>query len=92
MSGASEQAKGRASGPVLPSVFLVVLAHSVIRRLVRLYRTLLLIVFQTLLFTGQSSSPEVSGKRYFATLLYILQWYDVNITDPESKGYKVTLP
>jgi len=46
------------------------------------------VFLQTLLFTGQSSSPEVSGKRYFATLLYILQWYDVNITDPESKGYK----
>lgn len=46
------------------------------------------VFLQTLLFTGQSSSPEVSGKRYFATLLYILQWYDTDITDPASKGYK----
>ena len=28
MSGASEQANGRASGPVLKSAFLVILAHS----------------------------------------------------------------
>jgi len=46
------------------------------------------VFLQTLLFTGQSSSPDVSGKRFFATLLYILQWYDPNITDPESRGYK----
>jgi len=46
------------------------------------------VFLQTLLFTGQSSSPEVSGKRYFATLLYILQWYDPDITDPDSKGHK----
>jgi len=46
------------------------------------------VFLQTLLFTGQSSSPEVSGKRYFATLLYILQWYDARLTDPESKGFK----
>jgi len=46
------------------------------------------VFLQTLLFTGQSSSPEVSGKRYFATLLYILQWYDKHITDSDSKGYK----
>ena len=30
MSGASERANGRASGPVLQSVFLVVLDHSVL--------------------------------------------------------------
>jgi len=46
------------------------------------------VFLQTLLFTGQSSSPEISGKRYFATLLYILQWYDQHITDKDSKGYK----
>jgi len=46
------------------------------------------VFLQTLLFTGQSSSPEISGKRYFATLLYILQWYDSDITDTNSKGYK----
>ena len=31
MSGASERANGRASGPVLQSVFLVILAHCVVR-------------------------------------------------------------
>ena len=32
MSGASEQANGRASGPVLQSVFLVILAHGEMAR------------------------------------------------------------
>jgi len=46
------------------------------------------VFLQTLLFTGQSSTPEISSKRYFATLLYILQWYDTDVTDSNSKGYK----
>ena len=35
VSGASERANGRASGPVLQSVFLVVLAHSVLKDAVK---------------------------------------------------------
>lgn len=46
------------------------------------------VFLQTLLFTGQSSTPEISSKRYFATLLYILQWYDKDVTNPSSKGYQ----
>lgn len=46
------------------------------------------VFLQTLLFTGQSSTPEISSKRYFATLLYILQWYDTDVTDSKSKGHK----
>jgi hypothetical protein len=34
---------------------------------------------------------STSSKRYFATLLYILQWYDKDMTNPSSKGYQVTM-
>jgi len=43
---------------------------------------------QTLIFTGQTSTPTSAGKRYFATLLYIMQWYDRNITSETSLGHK----
>ena len=47
MSGASERANGRASGPVLQSVFLAVLDHSVVvaTNIMRLAMFLALVVF-----------------------------------------------
>ena len=63
-SGASERANGRASGPVLQSVFLVVLAYSAIVALGG-YATVAFMFFLKDTFNGFSIGAKFNDKHHF---------------------------